>query len=83
MDLQTAASLKRRLDQTILSMTNTIKEDIFKGVILPTIQEWFENSDSVQTLSNNIEKNIQRRIEFLTTRLESQLLEFSEATQSA
>jgi len=37
----------------------------------------------VQTLSNNIEKNIQRRIEFLTTRLESQLLEFSEATQSA
>jgi len=82
MDKQTADSIKRRLDQTILSMTNTIKEDIFKGVILPTVQEWFENNDSVQTLSEKIENNIKRRMDFLTTRLKSQLLEFSAVTES-
>ncbi len=82
MDTNTAMMLSRKLDQTILSMTNILKEDLFKGVIVPTIQEWFSNSSSVQNLTDEIELRIKRRMDFLADKLNSQLMEFSEITKT-
>ncbi len=82
MERQTALLLSKRLDQTILSMTGIIKEDLFKGIIVTTIQEWFENNSSVQNLTDEIEMRIKRRMDFLADKLNSQLMEFSEITKT-
>ena len=66
MEQQTSTMMKRRLDSTLMSMTGTIKEDIYQGVILPTVHEWFDSSDSIKTLSETIENNVKRRVDFLS-----------------
>jgi gas vesicle protein len=82
MSQQTLSVLRSRLDAKVLAITEMIKQDIYDNIIVSTVRDWFEDSDSISTLNKNIKKNVDKRWPFLQKKIKGQLLEFEEESKT-
>lgn len=76
------AALKKRLDNTIMSVTEEIKKDLYENVIVSTVMDWFEKNSSIIDLNNSIKTNVESRWPFLLKRMESKFIDFEEAMEN-
>ena len=82
MDKKSLQFLRNRLDSAVLSMSKTVKDELYSSIILPTAVEWFDNNDTVIMLNDKIKKNVNDRLPFIEKKLKSQLLDFEEQTNA-
>lgn len=78
MDSSTARNLKNRLDSLVVQLTEMIKADIYQNIIVNTVKDWFEGSDSILVLNSQIKKNVDDRWRFVEQKVKSRLVEFEE-----
>ena len=81
-DRTECAALKKRLDATVLRLTEMIKGDVYENVIVATVRDWFEGNDSVSQLNDNIRANVKKRWPFVERKIEAELLDFQEMTRT-
>jgi len=76
-------NLKKRLDATVLQLTEMIKVDMYQNVIVATVQDWLEGNDSIRDLNDNIKRNVQDRWPFMEMKVKARLTEFEEFTKTS
>ncbi|MFC1836233.1 hypothetical protein ACFL2Q_16195 [Thermodesulfobacteriota bacterium] len=72
--------IRKRLDSTVMQVTEMVQVDIYQNIIVATVQDWFEGNDSISELNNKIKQNVQERWPFLEKKVRARLSDFEEYT---
>jgi len=82
MESTTSRNLKNKLDYLVVEMTGMIKADIYENIIVNTVKDWFEGSESILELNNRIKTNVNSRWPFVEMKVKNRLSEFEEYSKS-
>jgi hypothetical protein len=75
-------NLKRKLDSTLIQLTEMIQVDIYQNIIVATVQDWFEGNDSIMDLNKSIKTNVESRWPFLEEKVKARLTEFEDLAKT-
>ncbi|NMB80729.1 MAG: hypothetical protein GYA14_02815 [Ignavibacteria bacterium] len=82
MDSVASRNLKNKLDYLVVEMTGMIKADIYENVIVNTVKDWFEGSESILELNDRIKTNVNSRWPFVELKVKNRLSEYENYSKS-
>lgn len=82
MDSTASRNLKNKLDYLVVEMTGMIKADIYENVIVNTVKDWFEGSESILELNDRIKTNVNSRWPFVELKVKNRLSEYETYSKS-
>lgn len=83
MDDLTARQLKKKLDAAAVELAGMIKHEIYDKVVVATVHEWFESSESLQALNDIIKARVTEAWPYVEKKVSARLLEFEEQTRTS